>query len=241
MAYRNSELLQKAALTLGDFDGLSGARTGNAPLTIEQVQQFLRLAIQPQDMLPDVRTVMANANKWQESKISFDRRIMRGGTELARLAPADQTKPDTGIVEISTVLLRGEVPISDEVLEDQVERAGFGDTVMAMVAEGAGRDIEELLIGGNTRPSGRTNYGLGSTDAFLQLLDGWLIHCLTQNDGNVVDVVDDGQDYQRIFNKLLTAVPDRYKRDIGNMRFLCPDSSGGEVPRCTGCQGHSAW
>ena len=219
MGLRNSELLQKAAMTLSDFGG-----TDQAPLTIEQVQQFLRLAIQPQDLLPDVHTVMANANKWQESKVSFDKRVMRSGTELARLAPSDQTKPDTGIVEISTVLLRGEVPISDEVMEDQVERAGFGDTVMQMVAERAGTDIEELMIAGDSRPSGRANYNLHNepAGAYMRLLDGWLVQALLETDANVLDASSDGQDYQRMFNKLITALPDRYKRDIGNMRFYVP-------------------
>ena len=101
MALTRQELLRKASLTTTDFGG-----TAEAPLSVEQVQQFLRLAITPQDMLPDVRTVMSNANKWEESKVNFDDRIMRPGTELTRLADANRVSPGTGIVTISTVLLR---------------------------------------------------------------------------------------------------------------------------------------
>ena len=212
MVLSNQRMLEKATLTLSDFGG-----TTTAPLTIEQVQTFLRLAITNQAILPDVRTVMANANKWQESKINFDERIMRPGTELTRLVEADRISPGTGLIEISTVLIRGEVPISDEVMEDQVERAGFGNTVMSMVAEGAGRDIEELLVNGDTSYSSAN----ASDQAWFQQLDGWLKQAQGAG-GNVVDATNIGQDYQTVFNRLLTALPDRYKRDKANMRFYVP-------------------
>lgn len=208
MAMSNAELLQKAALSTSDFGGT------NAPLTIEQVNTFLRLAITPQAMLPDVRTVQSNSNKWQESQIDLASRVMKPGTEGARLSDAagyERVKPTTRLVEISTVLIRGEVPITDEVLEDQVERAGFGDTVMALIAEGAGRDIEELMIAGDT----------GSGDVYLAQLNGWLKQAQGAG-GHVYDAVGDGQDYQAIFSKMLSNLPDKYKRDKGNMRFYVP-------------------
>ena len=213
MALTPHELLRKASLTTTDFGGAN-----EAPLSVEQVQQFLRLAITPQDMLPDVRTVMANASKWQESKINFDSRILRPGTEFTRLADAQRIKPGTGVVEISTVLVRGEVPISDEVMEDQVERAGFGDTVMAMIAEASGRDVEELMINGDTDDS-EIGHGEGA-GSYLRLLDGWLKHAIVG--GNVTDAASLGTDYQSIFNRLLVALPNRYKRDKPNMRYYAP-------------------
>lgn len=206
MAISNEELLRKATLTTADFGG-----PGEAPLTVEQVAQFLRLMITPQVMLPDVRVVTSNAAKWQESKIDFSGRVLRPGTEAARLADTDRYKPATGIVEISTVLVKGEIPVSDEVLEDNVERAGFSDTIMAMLAEAAGRDIEELFIRGDT----------ASGDPFLALQDGWLKQAQGAG-GNVYNASGDGQDYQAIFRSLLVQLPDRYKRDVDNMRFYVP-------------------
>lgn len=207
MALSNTDLLRKATLALSDFGG-----AGEAPLTYEQVNEFLRLAITPQVMLPDVRTVMSNANKWEESKLDFGARIMHVGTEATRLVDGDRIKPTTGVTTISTVLIRGEVPVSDEVMEDQVERAGFGDTLMAMIAEGAGRDVEELLIQGDTL----------SGDTYLALLDGWLKRARTDTGANTYNAAADGQDYQTIFRKLITSLPDRYKRDTPNIRFYVP-------------------
>lgn len=207
MGLSNQELLRKATLSLSDFGG-----AGEAPLTIEQVREFYRVAITAQAMLPDVRTVMANANKWQESKIDFANRVMKPGTEGTRLGSSDQVKPSTGIVEISTVLLRGEVPVTDEVLEDQVEQEGFADTLMSMIAERVGRDIEELMINGDT----------GSGDPYLALLDGWLKNCQSGTGANAVDASSYGQDYQAIFARMLQTLDDKYKRDLDNWRFYVP-------------------
>lgn len=202
------ELLAKASLTLTDFGG-----AGEAPLTIEQVRQFLRIAITPQAMLPDVRTVSANANQWDESKIDFAARVMRAGTEFTRLADGDRVKPTTGVVTISTKLIRGEVPVSDEVLEDQVEQAGFGDTLMTMIGEAVGRDVEELMINGDT----------GSGDTYLALLDGWLKQAQTGTGNHAYDATTDAGDYQNIFKNLLMNIPDKYKRGLAtDWRYYAP-------------------
>jgi hypothetical protein len=213
MTITNEELLQKATLKLDAFGG-----AGEAPLTIEQAEAFLRIAITPQAMLPVVRTVMSNANKWQESKIDFSARILRPGTEATRLAdtsPATaRVKPTTGVVEISTVLVRGEVPVSDEVYEDQVERAGFSNTLTAMIAEGSGRDIEDLFVNGDT--------GNIDADGFLALQDGWFKIVADSGDGHHLDAAPLGQDYQSIFKTLLTSVPDKFKRNLADFRYFAP-------------------
>jgi HK97 family phage major capsid protein len=210
MPLSNQELLQKATLSTADF-GTAGV---TAPFTIEQVDEFIRLAITPQVLLPEVRNVRSDAVKWQESKIDFASRIMRPGTEGVRLADVDRAKPTTGVVEISTVLIRGEVPVTDEVMEDQVERAGFADTLMAMIAEAVGRDVEELMIAGDVAVVG--------TDPYLGLFDGWLKKARTLAGAHLYNAAADGQDYQAIFSRLLQMIPDKYKRVLTDFRYYLP-------------------
>ena len=204
---KNVDLLRKANLTTdADFGGV-----GQAPLSVEQVEQFIELMAEPQVMLPDVRTVMHSSSKWQESILDFDGRIARPGVECNRLDANDRVKPTTGIVEISTVLVRGEVPVSDEVFEDNVAREGFVGSLERTIASHFGADIEELFIAGDTT----------SADSYLALQDGWLQ--LAQNTGgNVVNATTIGQDYQEVFKQLLVAVPDRFKRDAANWRYYVP-------------------
>jgi HK97 family phage major capsid protein len=207
-----NDLLQKAVLSVGNGAGSGDfGGSGQAPLSVEQVTQFLELMSAQQVMLPDVRTVTSSAAKWQESIINFASRIARPGVEATRLADADRVKPATGIVEISTVLLRGEVPVSDEVFEDNVAGNGLTQSIERTVSDRFGFDIEDLFVNGNT----------GSGDAYLAQLDGWLI--TAKNDGNSVDGTNYGQDYQEIFKVLLETMPLRYLRGLEvDGRFYIP-------------------
>jgi len=199
------ELLRKAVLTETDQGGagtIGIGGTGQAPLSIEQVTQFIELMAAQQVMLGDVRTVTSASAKWQESILNFANRIARPGIEATRLVDADRATPSTGIVEISTVLLRGEVPVSDEVMEDNVAGQNLVQSLERTITDRFGYDIEELMVNGDT----------GSSDPYLALLDGWLLQ--SKNDGNAVDGSSYGQDYQEVFRVLLNKLPDRFKRNL---------------------------
>lgn len=200
------ELLRKATFTTTDFGGV-----GEAPLSVEQVVAFIELMSAEQVMLPDVRTVTSMASKWQESIIDFASRIAKPGVEATRLVDGDRVKPTTGIVELSTVLLRAEVPISDEVFEDNVAGQNIAGSLERTIASRFGFDIEDLMLNGD----------LSSGDAFLALLDGWLEQA--KNDGNSLDATSLSQDYQAIFNRLIVNLPDRFKRNLEtDGRFYVP-------------------
>lgn len=200
MGITNEELLQKATLTTSAFGGDSN---GTAPLTIEQADQFIELMSAQQVMLNDVHVVKSPSNKWQEAIIDFSARVARGGAEATRLSASEQTVPTTGIVEISTVLLRAEVPISDEVMEDNVAGQGFAQTVERTLASRFGFDVEDLMLNGNTE----------SADPYYKLMNGWLVEAQGEK-GHVFNGEPEGQDYQLIFKSLLNKLPDRHKRNI---------------------------
>jgi len=207
MSISNEQLLRKATLSSTDFGG-----SGEAPLSVAQVDQFIELMSAEQVMLNDVRTVTSTSSKWQESIVDFSSRIARAGTEGSRLGSGDQVKPSTGIVEISTVLLRGEVPVTDEVMEDNVARDNFADSLERTIASRFGYDIEDLMVNGDT----------ASGDSYLAQFNGWLK--LAQGaGGNVTAASSYGQDYQEIFKQLLVSLPDRHKRNLAQTgRFYVP-------------------
>ena len=166
-------------------------------LAVDRVNAFLGRVIANSTVLSDVRTVMANANGWKDSRINFT-------TDVPTFFGA-------GEVDISAVLLKGEVPISDTVLNDQITRPGFGGTVLGMVAEGFGRDIEELMMNGDTE----------DPDEFLQKLDGWPKQARGL-DGNIYNAIKDGKAYRSIMEDVYDMLPERYKKDTDNMRFYVP-------------------
>jgi len=210
MAISNKELLEKA--TLVSTSGTDFGGEGQAPLSVEQVRDFIKLMAAEQVFLPDVRTVTSPAATWEESIVDFGERITHGGTQATRLEAEQRAKPSTGNVTITTTLLRAEVPVSDEVFEDNVAGEGFANDLEVLIADRFGFDVEELLVNGDTE----------SEDAYLKLNDGWLK--LAEGEaGNVVEAAGDGQDYQNIFKKLLQSIPDRFKRGLQqNGRYYVP-------------------
>jgi len=205
------ELLRKAILTVGDGTNGDFGGPGQAALSIEQVTQFIELMAAEQVMLGQARRVTSNAAKWNESIIDFSSRIARPGVEANRLGYTDRAEPTTGLVEISTSLIRGEVPVSDEVFEDNIAGQSLVNTLERLIADRFGFDLEELFINGDTT----------SSDTYLGMFDGWMK--LAQDGGNAVDGSAYGQDYQEIFRVMLESMPIRFQRNLrANGAFYIP-------------------
>jgi hypothetical protein len=215
----SEELLRKAVGTASDSGGDLSPILGDglAPLSVEQVKQFIELMAAQQVMLGDVRTVTSNAAKWQESIIQFADRVARPGTEGTRLTTGNRVVPGTGVIELSTVLLRGEVPITDEVFEDNVAGQGLVGSIERTLSDRFGYDIEDLMV------NGEIGFSEGSSDdqAYYGQLDGWLKQA--KDDGEAVDGSSYGQDYQELFRVLLQSMPHRFLRTIEtDGRFYIP-------------------
>jgi hypothetical protein len=205
MAESVNDLLRKAILTVGNGEGSGDfGGSGQASTSIEQATEFISLMTAGQSILNDVRTVTSNAAKWEEPIIDFAGRITRPGVEANRLDYTQRAQPTTSKVELDTELLRSEVPVSDEVFEDNVAGERIRATLSALIADRVGYDVEELLLNGDT----------SSGDPYLALLDGWVVQL--RAGGNTVDGADydSGRDYQAIFKALLKALPQRFLRNI---------------------------
>lgn len=219
MAMGIDELLRKAVLSAtdgsaggsiggGDFGGTSPAQ---AALSIEQVTQFIELMAAQQVMLSEARTVTSSAAKWNESIIDMNGRVMRPGTEAQRLLESQRRKPNTGIVEISTVLGRAEIPVSDETMEDNVAGANIVASIQRILADQAGFDTEDLFVNGVLG---------GGSDTWNSLLYGWLYQAIHGRSGagndtpNTFSAASFGKDYQAIFKKMIQKMPKRFLRNL---------------------------
>jgi len=211
------ELLRKAVLNVtgnpaGETTDFGGA--GQAPLSIEQVTTFIALMSAGQVVLPRVRKVTSNAQKWQESIVDLNTRVARPGTEGTRLGSAERKKPTTGIVEISTSLVRAEIPVTDEVMEDNVAGPAFLSTLENLIADRFGYDLEDLFLNGDTL----------SGDTLLAMFNGWIKQVKTS--GAAINAAAYGQDYQEIFRALLETVNVRFLRALQtNGAFYIPKSA----------------
>jgi len=195
----NRTLLEKADMALADLTA------GGGILKPAQAQKFMRLLIKDSVLMKRVTVVPMAAPKQQIAKIRFGSRILRPGQEATAVAAQDRVKPDLSQVELDAKLFKAEVRLSDEVLEDSIERGELRQTIMEMIAEAISRDMEDIVINGDK----------GSPDPFLAVLDGILVQAAS----HVVDAA--GAPLSKdLLADLLRTLPAEYLRDKKAMSFL---------------------
>lgn len=195
----NRSILEKADLALADLT------TGGGILKPAQAKKFMRLLIKQSVLLGMATVVPMAAPKQQISKIKFGSRILRPGQEATPLDVAERAKPDLSSTELDAKLFKAEVRLSDETLEDSIERGELRQTIMEMMAEAIARDMEEVAISGDT----------ASADPLLAVLDG----ILRQSTSNIVDAAATPIT-KDLLRDLLKSLPSEHLRDKKAMRFL---------------------
>lgn len=195
----NRTLLQKTDLALADLTA------GGAMLQPAQAQKLMRLLIKHSVLLQMGTFVPMASPKKQVSKIRFGSRILRPGQEATALTLAQRAAPELSQIELDAKLFKAEVRLSDEVLEDSIERGELRQTIMEMIAEAVARDMEEVAVNGD----------IASADPFLAMLDG----LLKQATSHVVDAA--GTPISKaLLRDLLKALPSEHLRDKKAMRYL---------------------
>jgi hypothetical protein len=205
-----NELSRRADIALSNL-------TANGGLLLpEQSATFLRLVLDQPSILPEMRVVPMGAPEARINKIQFGSRILKPanqtggaqdtGANTRYLAAADRSAPTTSQIILRTKEIMAEVRIPYEVLEDNIEKGGFENTVLALIAERAALDLEELVIKGDT--------SLTATDPYLGLMDG----VLKLSSTNVVNAAN-AVATPSLWNNVKKALPTRYRRNLNLMRY----------------------
>jgi hypothetical protein len=140
---------------------------------------------------------------------------MRGGNaakrdlEGARVTTAKQSKPVTDMVTLSTELFKGEVPVPDEVFEDNIEGDGFADTLMEQIALAVGRDLEEIAIKADT----------ADADDDFGLFDGIVQNLINEN-VNILDATAVGS-AKELFREMVAKMPSRFRQLWNDLVIYC--------------------
>jgi HK97 family phage major capsid protein len=199
----NESLLNKADAALADL-------TSGGLLQPAQAQKFLRVLIDEAVLLKMATVVPMKSPKQLIEKIKFGSRILRAGTEAQALALADRSKPSLGKVELDAKLFKAEVRMTNEVVEDSIERGQLRQTIMQLMAEQIAVDIDEILVNGDT----------DSSDAFLAQFDGLLAQVTTNQVAHA-----DGTTNRTLWKAMLKAMPHPFIRNKKALRFLTSISS----------------
>lgn len=158
MATANKTIIEKANLEISDLIANGGY------MQPEKSASFIQNVVEESQLLKliDVRSLASHTQI--VDKIGVSGRVLRPGVTGQAVREADRVKPVTDQVTLNTVLMKGEIRLPDETLEDNIEAGSFKDTVMEMLSENVAKDMEDLLINGDTN----------SADTLLALLDGML-------------------------------------------------------------------
>ena len=151
------------------------------------------------------QVVPMKAPKQLMEKLRFGSRVLRPGTEGVALPVADRSKPDLAKVELDAHLFKAEARLSDEVLEDSIERGQLKQTIMVTLGEAIARDMDEVIIQGDTL----------SADPFLAVMDG----ILKQATSNLVDA-GGAQLSKSTLRDMIKAMPSEYLRDRRKMAYF---------------------
>lgn len=195
MAAESRTLLRKAEMVVSDF-------TSAGVLQPAQAAKFIQLAIKEPVLLQDITVTTMTALKEERDTMRFAGRVLKAGTEATPLVAGDWAKPTLGMFELDAQLFRVEARMSEEVLEDQIERGQLQNTIMDQLSAAIGRDMEWVGVNGDTT----------SADPALAKLDG----ILKQIASNTVDAAD-AKLSKTILRDMLRTMPDEFRR--GNLMY----------------------
>ena len=194
--------------------------TAKALLNEEQFAQFMRAATINQTILNDASFRRMNSTSQVVSSTKVNGRVLQNGyktvttkndTTNDNLTPADI---DFGKAELNATKLKALTSILDDDKEDNIEREAFEQTLLTMMGEAVGIDLEAVCVFGDT------TYTSGSpavADPLFSCIDGWLKSATTtlKSDGAKGSGTKDfdlADGITAMFDKMLYSMPAAYRQ-----------------------------
>lgn len=195
---KNRSAIEKADLALADLVA------GGGVLKPLAAKKFIRLMIKGSELLQQVTAVPMAAPEQSFPKIKFAGRVLQPEPDAGALTPAQRSRPDINSVSLNAKPFKAEVRIPDRALDDNVEEGELRQTLMEMLAEACARDMEDIVINGDT----------ASPDPVLAQLDGVLKKAVS----HLVDAVG-GPLTKELLVDMLMSIPSEYTKVRKEMRF----------------------
>ena len=191
----NQQIIEKGrTLATGQTDGM---------LNPEQSERFMQMVFDEATFLNSLRHEMRRSTKGTIEKLGVGRRLLRPKQEAEILDEKDWVEPVLGAIPYSTIDIVLSAEISEKFLRENIERQGFEDTFMGMIAKQVQIDILDLVFNGDTAATGTDAAFLGISDGYIkQLKTGThILDAATLNSGNYTD---------EIFTRGLKMLPTKY-------------------------------
>lgn len=195
----NQTFIEKADLAVSDLVTEGGF------LNAEQAREFFEIMIEDSVLMGLITVKPMSTPSYELSKMGFLGRVLRGAVEGQGLPEADRSRPQMGKTTLTTVEFIAEVRIPYAAVEDNVAQGQFVPFVMELMGKAVARDMEEIVIQGDT----------ASADPVLAKLDGFLKQATTQ-------VVSTGQSRltKSILKQMVQTMPSQFYRGARDMAFV---------------------
>ena len=191
--------------------------SAKALLNEEQFAQFMRAATINQTILNDASFRRMNSTSQVVSSTKVTNRVLQTGYKTVNNEQVTQNQltPATlgfGKAELVATKLKALTSILDDDKEDNIEREQFEQTLLTMMGEAVGIDLEAVCVFGDT-----TYTSSGNKDPLFSTIDGWLTSATTtlKSDGakgsgtKDFDLTDG---ITSMFDKMLYAMPAAYRQ-----------------------------
>lgn len=150
MSKRNRSLLQKAEVNVAAIAPNKGY------LLPSQARRFIRTAIKQSRLLSMVTMSPLRSHTQRAENIRFQSQVLFAGEEGQPLSASERSTPEFGQVEHNAKLFRGEVNLTEELFEDNIEGDAIQQTIITLMGEAVQRDWENLVLNSNTATNNRT-------------------------------------------------------------------------------------
>jgi len=198
----------------------SDMATAKALLNEEQFAQFMHAATINQTILNDASFRRMNSTSQVVSSTKVNGRVLQNGyktvttkndTTNDNLTPADI---DFGKAELVATKLKALTSILDDDKEDNIEREQFEQTLLTMMGEAVGIDLEAVCVFGDTT---YTSGSPAAADPLFSCIDGWLKSATTtlKSDGAKGSGTKDfdlADGITAMFDKMLYSMPAAYRQ-----------------------------
>lgn len=191
-----------------------------AGLSREEADRFIDYVIDQSFLKSNARVERMNAPTKTIAKVGIGQNILKPAKSA--VDPGNTVSFTTDQLTLETKEIIAIAEISDDSLEDNIEGDAFVDHLMRMIAAQAANELELMCMYGKkiANPNEATD--------IRQLVDGWFTiareqgHKLDARDTNLF-ADDNGYIEPTKLSKVVKTLPNKYRGNKGNLRFLVAD------------------
>ena len=178
--------------------------------------KYVEYATRDTSILVDARQIIMDQQVVNIDRTGFAGRILEPGRETQKPRRA---KPEVRQERLVANELVADVAITDQALRRNIERGGYEDTLINMMASQAGVDWESYAVLGNRNALAQNP----NLDPLLTEQNGWIAKCrnhiYSDSDSGEIANAKEGKEVQTMLRSMLKHYPQEYRGDRKNLVY----------------------